>query len=383
MANASPFDKQSAPGLSGVKNIIAVASGKGGVGKSTVSANLAVALANTGHKVGLMDADIYGPSQPGMLGADNGQPEVINNMLKPMRKHGVDFISMGLLVGDDTPVIWRAPMAMKMIQQFINSVMWGKLDYLLIDLPPGTGDVQLTLAQQASLTGAVIVTTPQQVALGIAKKGLRMFEQVKIPIVGIIENMSGFTCSHCGELTEVFKGGGGAEMAKTMNVPYLGSLPLDPEIMMAGDNGNPVLVNSKETPAAKALLALTDSFKKSIDENLANILAVEPTSIDTTTDGKIAIVWPDKHEAIYTPYNLRLKCGCAACVDEDTGNKILDEHTVPLDIKVKTMNKVGRYGLSIGFSDGHDTGIYIYEKLRSLCECSLCIGEKKEDSFSI
>ena len=208
MTNQSPFDKQSSPGLSGVKNIIAVASGKGGVGKSTVSANLAVALAQAGHKVGLMDADIYGPSQPGMFGSDNVQPEVINNLLKPKRNHGVDFISMGLLVGDDTPVIWRAPMAMKMIQQFINSVMWGELDYLLIDLPPGTGDVQLTLAQQASLTGAVIVTTPQQVALGIAKKGLKMFEQVKVPIVGIIENMSGFTCSHCGELTEVFKGGG-------------------------------------------------------------------------------------------------------------------------------------------------------------------------------
>ncbi len=383
MTNQSPFDKQSSPGLSGVKNIIAVASGKGGVGKSTVSANLAVALAQAGHKVGLMDADIYGPSQPGMFGSDNVQPEVINNLLKPKRNHGVDFISMGLLVGDDTPVIWRAPMAMKMIQQFINSVMWGELDYLLIDLPPGTGDVQLTLAQQASLTGAVIVTTPQQVALGIAKKGLKMFEQVKVPIVGIIENMSGFTCSHCGELTEVFKGGGGKEMSESMNIPYLGSLPLDPEIMMAGDNGKPVLVNSKDTPAAKALLALTESFKKSIDDNLANILAVEPTSIDTDKNGKLVIVWPDKHEAIYSPYNLRINCPCASCVDEDTGKKILDDSSVPLDIKISSVNKVGRYGLAIGFSDGHSTGIYIYEKLRSLCECSSCVGEKKEDSFSI
>ncbi len=383
MSNKSFFDKPVKPGLSGIKNIIAVASGKGGVGKSTVSANLAVALAKAGHKVGLMDADIYGPSQPGMLGAKKGQPEVVNDMLKPMSNHGVDFISMGLLVGEDTPVIWRAPMAMKMIQQFINSVMWGELDYLLIDLPPGTGDVQLTLAQQASLTGAVIVTTPQQVALGIAKKGLKMFEQVKVPIVGIIENMSGFTCNHCGELTEVFKGGGGKAMSESMDIPFLGSLPLDPEIMMAGDNGTPVLVNSTDTPAAKALLALSDNFKKSIDENLANILAVEPTTIDTAKDGKLAIVWPDKHEAMYTPYNLRLQCPCAACVDEDTGKKILDERTVPLDIKVTTLNKVGRYGLSIGFSDGHNTGIYIYENLRTLCECATCVGEKKEDSFSL
>lgn len=383
MTFTSPFDKPKKPGLSGVKNIIAIASGKGGVGKSTVSANLAVALAQTGNRVGLMDADIYGPSQPGMLGSGNVQPEIVNDMLKPMRNHGIDFISMGLLVGADTPVIWRAPMAMKMIQQFINSVIWGELDYLLIDLPPGTGDVQLTLAQQASLTGAVIVTTPQQVALGIAKKGLKMFEQVKVPIVGIIENMSGFTCSHCGELTEVFKGGGGSDMAKKMGIPFLGSLPLDPEIMMAGDNGNPVLINSKDTPAAKALLALAENFKKSIDDNLAKILSIEPTTIDTAKDGRLAIVWPDAHEAAYSPYNLRLQCACAACVDEDTGKKILNEGSIPLDIKITTMNKVGRYGLSIGFSDGHNTGIYIYEKLRSLCECSSCVGEKKEDSFSI
>ena len=383
MANPSPFDKPAKPGLAGVKNIIAVASGKGGVGKSTVSANLAVALAEAGHKVGLMDADIYGPSQPGMLGSGNVQPEVVNDMLKPMHNHGVDFISMGLLVGADTPVIWRAPMAMKMIQQFINSVLWGELDYLLIDLPPGTGDVQLTLAQQASLTGAVIVTTPQQVALGIAKKGLKMFEQVKVPIVGIIENMSGFTCNHCGELTEVFKGGGGEAMAKDLDIPFLGSLPLDPEIMMSGDNGKPVLTNGKDTPAAKALLSLSESFKKSIDENLSKILSVEPTKIDTAPDGRLAIVWPDTHEAAYTPYNLRINCACAACVDEDTGKKILDERSVPLDIKVSSIKKVGRYGLSIGFSDNHNTGIYIYEKLRTLCECASCVGEKKEDSFSI
>ena len=379
----SPFDKKVKPGLSGVKNIIAIASGKGGVGKSTVSVNLAVALAHAGNKVGLMDADIYGPSQPGMLGSLGGQPDVVDDMLKPMNNHGIDYISMGMLVGKDTPVIWRAPMAMKMIQQFINSVMWGDLDYLLIDLPPGTGDVQLTLAQQASLTGAVIVTTPQQVALGIANKGLKMFEQVKVPIVGIIENMSGFTCNHCGEVTEIFKGGGGKKLAEDLSLPFLGALPLDPEIMNSGDNGQPVLVNSQDSPAAKALLELAKNFKKSIDDNLENILATEPKTIDYTHDGNLSITWPDDHKSVYTPYNLRLKCVCAACVDEDTGRKILDERAVPLDLKVKTINKVGRYGLSIGFSDGHNTGIYVYEKLRSLCECKECVGEKKEDSFSI
>lgn len=379
----SPFDKPVEAGLSKVKNIIAVASGKGGVGKSTVSANLAVALSKAGHKVGLMDADIYGPSQPGMLGSANRQPEVDGNMLIPMNKHGVDFISMGLLVGDDSPVIWRAPMAMKMIQQFINSVAWGELDYLLIDLPPGTGDVQLTLAQQASLTGAIIVTTPQQVALGVAKKGLRMFEQVKVPIIGIIENMSGFTCSHCGEVTAVFKEGGGKQMADAIDIPFLGALPLDPEIMMSGDNGNPILTNGSDSPAAQALVELAENVKRSIDDNLKKILETEPKEIRSLPNGNLQIIWPDDHISEYTAYNLRAHCACAACIDEDTGEKILDPKTIPLDIKIAGINKVGRYGLAIGFSDNHNTGIYIYERLRDLCECKECVSDKKEDSFSI
>ena len=383
MANTSPFDKPVSSGLSEVKNIIAIASGKGGVGKSTVSVNLAVALSHAGYKVGLMDADIYGPSQPRMLGSDNSQPKVEGNTLIPSNKHGIDFISMGLLVGDDTPIIWRAPMAMKMIQQFINSVSWGKLDYLLIDLPPGTGDVQLTLAQQASLTGAIIVTTPQQVALGVAKKGLRMFEQVKVPIIGIIENMSGFTCSHCGEVTAVFKEGGGKKMAESLDVTFLGSLPLDPEIMMSGDSGKPVLTNGSDTPAAKALLSLATNVKKSVDENLDKILAVEPKDLQLLPNNNLQLTWPDDHVSEYTPYHLRSNCACAVCVDEDTGQKILDPKSIPLDIKISGFNKVGRYGLSVGFSDGHNTGIYIYERLRELCECKICLGEKKEDSFSI
>ena len=378
----SLFEKPKLPGLSKVKNIIAIASGKGGVGKSTVSVNLAVALAQQGHKVGLMDADIYGPSQPAMLGSEGAQPDVSGNAIKPIKKHGVDFVSMGLLVGEDTPVIWRAPMAMKMIQQFINSVTWGELDYLLIDLPPGTGDVQLTLAQQAQLTGAVIVTTPQHIALGVAKKGLRMFEQVKVPIVGIIENMSGFTCKHCGETTAVFSEGGGKRMAEKVGVNYLGALPLDPEIMMSGDEGTPVLTKTTDSPAAKALTELASNVKKSIDENLSKILATEPKSLEYLPNS-LKITWPDDHKAEYTPYNLRSHCGCAACIDEDTGKKLLDIKSIPLDIKIQQVHKVGRYGLSIAFSDGHNTGIYIYDKLKDLCECSQCSTDKKEDSFSI
>ncbi len=371
------------PGLDGVKNIIAVASGKGGVGKSTVSVNLAVALQKSGARVGLMDADIYGPSQPGMLGSDNSQPEVIDGFLKPKKMHEIDFISMGLLVGENTPVIWRAPIAMKMIQQFIGSVIWGELDYLLIDLPPGTGDVQLTLAQQASLTGAVIVTTPQQVALGVANKGLKMFEQVKVPIIGIIENMSGFTCKHCGETTAVFKEGGGKHMAEKFGVPFLGALPLDPEIMQSGEDGIPILQNGSDSPAARAIHTITDNFKVNADKAGDAIRNVEPKMMKLDENGKLLITWPDDHNSQFSPYQLRLSCPCAACIDEDTGQKILDNKTVPLDIKVSGVKPVGRYGLSIGFSDGHDTGIYIYERLKELCECQICSGDKKDDSFSI
>lgn len=371
------------PGLAGVKNIIAVASGKGGVGKSTVSVNLAVALQKSGARVGLMDADIYGPSQPGMLGSDNSQPEIVDGFLKPKKMHEIDFISMGLLVGDNTPVIWRAPMAMKMIQQFIGSVIWGELDYLLIDLPPGTGDVQLTLAQQASLTGAVIVTTPQQVALGVANKGLKMFEQVKVPIIGIIENMSGFTCKHCGKTTAVFKEGGGKHMAENTGVPYLGALPLDPEIMQSGEDGIPILKNGSDSPSAKAINIITDNFKVNADKASNKIRSVEPKMMKLDENGKLLVTWPDDHNSIFSPYNLRLNCSCAACIDEDTGQKVLDKKTIPLDIKISGINPVGRYGLSIGFDDGHDTGIYIFESLRKLCECPQCTGNKKEDNFSI
>lgn len=240
------------PGLAKITHIIAIASGKGGVGKSTVSANLAIALKRDGARVGLMDADIYGPSQPGMLGAKNEQPEIGDNMLKPLVRHGITFMSMGLLLSDDSPVVWRAPMAMKIIQQFIDNVDWGELDYLLIDLPPGTGDVQLTLAQQAALTGAVIVTTPQDVALIDALKGLKMFEEVKSPILGIIENMSGFVCPVCGTKHDIFDSGGGQRIADENEVELLGQIPLEPLVRSGGDTGAPIVVANPDTATAKA-----------------------------------------------------------------------------------------------------------------------------------
>ena len=382
---ASPVIDKAKPGLSKIKNIIAVASGKGGVGKSTISTNLAVALAHKGAKVGLMDADIYGPSQPGMLGSKDDRPGFDDNLLYPVTRHGVSFISLGLLLADDAPVIWRAPIAMKMIHQFIGGVVWGELDYLLIDLPPGTGDVQLTLAQQASLTGAIIVTTPQKVALDVARKGLQMFKQVNVPIIGIVENMSGFTCKHCGKETAIFKDGGGQQMASRLSVPYLGALPLDPEIMMSGDDGVPVVARSADSHSAKSFMDLAEAVKKVVDEIAGQTYEEEPKSYDMSPDGKLLIEWPDGHRAVHSAYHLRLACACASCIDEDSGKPVLDPSAVPLDIKIEDTNPVGRYGLAIKFSDGHSTGIYLFNRLRELCECEACTkGAKDEqDSFAV
>ncbi len=370
MADIQSQDQTKPRGLSGIKNIIAVASGKGGVGKSTVSTNLAVALRQTGATVGLMDADIYGPSQPGMMGAQRKQPDVKGDLLIPAENYGVKFVSMGLLLDSDGPVIWRAPMAMKIIHQFIGNVDWGYLDYLLIDLPPGTGDVQLTLAQQAQLSGAIIVTTPQQVALGVAAKGLRMFEQVNVPIVGIIENMSGFTCAHCGKVTEVFKVGGGESLAESLGVPYLGAIPLDPEIVASGDNGKPVLENGKDSAAAKSFLKVAETVKTRIDLMQAQTSADEPEKIELRNSGELVVTWPDGKVSAYNPHTLRLNCPCASCVNEDTGQRMIGAGQIPLDIKVTAFDMIGRYAVAIQFSDGHNTGLYSFKYLKELPEAN-------------
>jgi ATP-binding protein involved in chromosome partitioning len=364
--------------LSQVKNVIAIASGMGGVGKSTVTTNLAVALRHMGATVGLMDADVYGPSQPGMLGAQKaGGNTTSDGRLLPVSKHGLQFISMGLLMGDDRPLVWRAPMAMQVINQFLSNVQWGALDYLLIDLPPGTGDVQLTLAQQARLSGAVIVTTPQEVALGIAKKGLQMFQQLNIPILGVVENMSGFTCKHCGKETAVFKEGGGERLAKELGVPFLGAVPLDPEVMLSGDEGVPVLEKSATSHAAEAFLGIAASFDREIRAVQKEGSTEEPRENGQAPTGELRIEWPDGQKQEIRPYSLRLHCGCASCIDERTGKPLLDPKRVPLDISIKNVQPVGRYALTMAFSDGHSTGIYPYARLKAIRE------PDKAASFSV
>ncbi|MBI4396230.1 MAG: P-loop NTPase [Elusimicrobia bacterium] len=377
---APPAARRDGPeSLSKVKNIIVVGSGKGGVGKSTVATNLAVALTVLGSKVGLMDSDIYGPSQPGMLGARKKKAEMAGeNLLAPVDRHGVKFISMGLLMDDEGPVVWRAPMAMKIIHQFIGNVAWGELDYLLIDLPPGTGDVQLTIAQQTFLTGAVIVTTPQDVALGIAKKGLKMFQQVNVPILGVAENMSGFFCGKCGEKNSIFKEGGGVLLAKEHQVPFLGAVPLDPEVVKSGDTGVPVLAATKETPAAKAFLEMAKELVRQVDLARQAAGRLEPARLEAGPAGELFIHWTDGHVGLHTPHHLRLQCACAACVDENTGVRTLDPKRVSLDVKLASVEPVGRYGLAAVFSDGHNTGIYTFERLREICECAECLAKKNK-----
>lgn len=226
----------------GIKNIIAVASGKGGVGKSTTAVNIALALKADGASVGMLDADIYGPSQPRMLGI-SGQPvSADGKSLEPMENHGIKAMSIGFLIEEDTPMIWRGPMVTQALEQLLGDTNWGDLDYLVIDLPPGTGDIQLTLSQKIPVSGAIIVTTPQDIALLDARKGLKMFEKVEVPILGIVENMSMHICSNCGTVEHIFGEGGGQRMAEQYDVNYLGGLPLDIKIREQVDNGNPTVV---------------------------------------------------------------------------------------------------------------------------------------------
>ncbi|MCS6852309.1 MAG: Mrp/NBP35 family ATP-binding protein [Gemmataceae bacterium] len=248
--------------LPGVKHVIAVASGKGGVGKSTVAANLALALHMQGQRVGLMDADIYGPSIPIMMGLGTVDP---NKTVFPLEKYGLKLMSMGFIVNPNQAVIWRGPMVHKAVSQFLTDIAWGELDYLVIDLPPGTGDAQLTLTQTAPLSGAIIVTTPQEVSLIDARKGLEMFRQVRVPVLGIVENMSYFIGAD-GQRYDIFRHGGGRKLAAEAGVPLLGEIPIDPRVAECGDTGEPIVRKYPDSPVAKAYLELATTAVKELQK---------------------------------------------------------------------------------------------------------------------
>jgi len=258
-------EKQS---VAGIKNILAVGSGKGGVGKTTVAVNLSIALAQKGAAVGLMDADIYGPNVPLMMGIA-GRPHAIHDRIQTLSNYGVSVMSMGFLTGEDTPLIWRGPMLHNVIQQFIRQVDWGELDYLLIDLPPGTGDVQLSLTQTVPLMGAVVVSTPQDVALQDARKAILMFRQVRVDILGIVENMSYFQCPKCNERTHIFSHGGGATTAANYGVPFLGEVPLDVSLREGGDEGKPIVAADPKAPAAQAFAQIAEKVAAQV--SIANL----------------------------------------------------------------------------------------------------------------
>jgi ATP-binding protein involved in chromosome partitioning len=254
---AQPAAAQPAPGAAraalapGVRAIVAVASGKGGVGKSTVAANLALGMKANGLRVGVLDADIYGPSMPRMLGI-SGRPQMADaKILRPMENYGLKCMSIGFLVPEDTPMIWRGPMVMSALQQMLRDVAWGELDIMIVDMPPGTGDAQLTMAQQVALAGAVIVSTPQDIALIDARKGLNMFTKVNVPVLGIIENMSYFLCPHCGERSDIFSHGGARQEAERLGTDFLGEVPLDMAIRETSDEGRPITVSQPDSPYAQ------------------------------------------------------------------------------------------------------------------------------------
>jgi len=273
-----PPPGQPAPGpqpLPGVDVILAVGSGKGGVGKTTLSVNLAVALAKMGHKVGLLDADVYGPNVPLMLGV-SGQPKMVaENRIEPMQAFGLKVISVGFLNPGDKPIIWRGPMLHQIVKQFLGMVEWGQLDYMIVDLPPGTGDIALSLVQNVPLTGAVVVSTPSDVSLQDARKAIEMFKQMKVDIVGVVENMSFFTCPHCNHEIDIFSRGGAEKMAQQYGVSFLGNIELDPEVRKSGDGGKPVVLEGEDSPHAKSIFA----FARNVAARVAEIKAGESASV--------------------------------------------------------------------------------------------------------
>lgn len=263
--------------LQGVQHVICVASGKGGVGKSTTAVNLALALHRRGKRVGLLDADIYGPSQPLMLGVRPGvRPRVIDNkFMEPITAHGIESNSMGYLVSPETPMVWRAPMIVGAFNQILKDTRWSDLDYLIVDMPPGTGDIQLSLSQAVPISGAVIVTTPQDVALLDARKGIEMFRKVKVPLLGVVENMGVHICSNCGHAEAIFGTGGGQQLSEDYGIDVIGSLPLDLSIREHTDSGNPIVVAQPDSPVALAYLELADQVMRRI-EQLARTAAATP-----------------------------------------------------------------------------------------------------------
>lgn len=350
----------------GVKSLIAVASGKGGVGKSTVAVNLALGLKAAGKKVGILDADIYGPSQPRLLGL-KGQPQVVKGKtLKPMQGHGLKAMSMGFMVDEETPVIWRGPMVVGALNQMLRDVAWGEdgdLDVLIIDMPPGTGDVQLTMAQQVPLSGAVIVSTPQDLALIDARKGLAMFRKVGVPVLGIVENMSTFICPKCGERSDIFGHGGAEAEAQRLGVPFLGAVPLDMDVRMRSDSGQPITATLPDSTHAQIFRDIAARTWAELEQ--AKEIAVRPPRLEVSDGGTMLTVEFACGPKYELPAEMLRVMSPSA---EVQGHSPEQRVTVggKRNVKIRELRPVGNYAIRIAFNDGHDTGLFTWTYLQQL-----------------
>jgi ATP-binding protein involved in chromosome partitioning len=343
--------------------MIAVASGKGGVGKSTVAVNLALAFQANGLKAGILDADIYGPSQPRLLGL-SGRPEMAGpNRLRPMRAYGLEAMSMGFLVEEDTPVVWRGPMVVSALTQMLRDVAWGGLDVLIIDMPPGTGDIQLSMAQQVPLSGAVIVCTPQDLALIDARKGLNMFRRVDVPVLGIVENMSYFVCPKCGERTDIFGHGGAQREAEKLGLPFLGGVPLDMEIRVRSDEGRPVVATDPDGPHARVFRAIAANAWAAL-QGEAGARVAPPDLAIAADGGELRVRFEGGEPFTLTAELLRVMSPSA----EVQGHSPEQRVTVgwKRNVKIKDLRPIGNYAVRIVFDDGHDTGLYTWTYLQTL-----------------
>jgi ATP-binding protein involved in chromosome partitioning len=363
IARGQPAGARPALGVPGVKHLIAVASGKGGVGKSTTAVNLALGFQALGLKAGMLDADIYGPSQPRLLGL-TGRPQVLaGTTLRPMQGYGLKVMSMGFLVDEGTPIIWRGPMVVSALNQMLREVAWGDLDVMVIDMPPGTGDVQLTMAQQVPLSGAIIVSTPQDLALIDARKGLSMFRKVDVPVLGLIENMSYFVCPRCGERTEIF-GHGGAELeASKLGIPFLGGVPLHLEIRATSDTGQPIVASNPDSVHAQIYREI--AAKAWTEVRVAHGARVTPPRLEVSgAKDALRVTFASGDSYDLSAELLRVMSPSA----EVQGHSPEQRVTVARKrhVKIKELQPVGNYAVRIVFDDGHNTGLYAWSYLELL-----------------
>lgn len=381
------------PILARVGDVVAVHSAKGGVGKSTLAANLAVVCARLGMRVGLLDADVHGPSIAHMMGSSEWPREAPDGEhALPLERHGVLYMSIANVAAEGLPIVWRGPMVAQAITQLLTRVDWGELDLLLVDMPPGTGDAVLGLGQTVPLSGVVTVTTPQELSLSDTRRGIRAFEQLQVPVLGLIENMAGFVCDACGDEVALFGEGGGEQAALQLGIPFLGRVPLVPAVMAAGDAGAPIGASDPDSPAALAFARVASAVLGRLAESSRATGAVDitwrrmdpkefkgepprhaeragsgaaaPVAAWQAADDVLGILWGDGETTFHGAFELRSCCPCAGCVEEWTGRRTASLESVPRDVRPVTIRGVGRYALQPVWSDGHRTGLYPFKELR-------------------